>query len=125
VNPPMVGVGLSGLVELAQQHTWLMVLLLWLTVLVGGRLIHRDVQENGEDLESLEVDHQNLANQVQVLDLKQDHIVERQEIVMDRVGVNEQEIQDLRIRHAAEEGDDFFRGGGSDVDPDHSANPGD
>lgn len=110
---------LLDLIEAAQAHTWVMVFVLWLTVVAGGKLIHGKVQDNGNDIEDLAEDHQKMAQEVHAIDLKQDHIVERQEVVLDKIGVNEQEIQELREEQARLDiktkiDDAFYRGDGSD-----------
>jgi len=110
---------LLDLIEAAQAHTWVMVFVLWLTVVAGGKLIHAKVQDNGSDIEDLAEEHQQMAQEVHSIDMKQDHIVERQEVVLDQIGVNEQEIQELREEQARLDvktkiDDVFYRGDGSD-----------
>lgn len=104
------------LVHLAQQHTWLMVLLLWLGSGLAYRSLHNDIEAAHDDVETLDENQDQIAEQVNRVDQKQDHIVSRQEMVLERMGMNAQEIQDLREetarldeRHQSE--DDFLRGG--------------
>lgn len=110
---------LADLVTLVQTHTWVMLLILWLTVVIGGRMIQTSVDELDSDVGTLAENQSDLATEVQAVDMKQDHIVERQEMVLEQMGMNEQEIQELRERHARMEAQredsrgDFFRGGSS------------
>lgn len=111
---------LADLVMLAQDYTWVMVAGIWITVIIGGKMLDSRVKGNGSDIEELAESHQEVAQEVHTIDLKQDHIVERQEMVMETVGVNEQEIQELqqetaRLDAQHDEGT-FFRGG-SRADP--------
>ena len=111
--------GLADLVALAQDHTWFMVVLLWLGTAAAYRSLHSDISEMESDLESVSDSQDQIEEQVNRVDQKQDHIVSRQEMVLERMGMNAQEIQELREdtarldeRHQAE--DDFYRGNASD-----------
>lgn len=118
---------LLDLVELAQSHTWVMLLVLWLTVVAGGKVLHSNISTLDEDVGTLAENQDELQDEVQAVDLKQDHIVERQEMVLEQMGMNEQEIQELRERHARMEAQrqqrnqnpdegSFFRGGSHAAD---------
>lgn len=113
--------GLSGLVEVANQYTGVMVAMMYLAAAIGYRLLDSDIRENGADIEGLADEHRKAQDDLQRVDQKQDHIVSRQEIMLERLGMNEQEIQDLREetarldeRHANDSRDDFYRGPRSD-----------
>lgn len=109
-------VGLADLVTLAQDHTWFMVVLLWLGTAAAYRSLHNDITETQTDVEAMEAGQEQIAEQVNRVDQKQDHVVSRQEMILERMGMNAQEIQELREetarldeRHQQE--DTFFRGG--------------
>lgn len=108
-------VGLADLVTLAQDHTWFMVVLLWLGTAAAYRSLHNDITETQDDVEAMEAGQEQIAEQVNRVDQKQDHVVSRQEMILERMGMNAQEIQELREetarldeRHQQE--DDFYRG---------------
>lgn len=112
-------VGLLDLVELAQQHTWFMVVLLWLGTGLAYRSLHSDIQDVDSDVSTLSSNQDQMAEQVNRVDQKQDHLTSRQEMMLERMGVNAQEIQELREdtarldeRHQSES--DFLRGGSPD-----------
>jgi len=88
--------GLADLVQVSNQYTGIMLALLWLAVPIGWRMLNSRVQDNGEQIDSLADDHDVLESKVQRVDLKQDHVQKRQEVIMDRVGVNENQIQEMR-----------------------------
>lgn len=94
--------GLADLVPLANQYTGIMVAMLWISGGIGWRMLNSRLEDNGDQIDSLAAGQQNLHKKVQRVDLKQDHIQERQEVVMDRVGVNENQIQELHMKHASE-----------------------
>jgi len=109
-------VGLLDLVNLAQNYTWLMVLLLWLGSGLAYRSLSNEQQQIHGDVETLDQNQGQMAEQVNRVDQKQDHVVSRQEMMLERMGVNAQEIQELREdtarldeRHQQE--DTFYRGG--------------
>ena len=111
--------GLADLIELAQDHTWFTVVLLWLGAAAAYRSLHSDIAEMESDVESVSDSQDQIEEQVNRVDQKQDHIVSRQEMMLERMGLNAQEIQDLQEetarldeRHQAE--DDFYRGSTSD-----------
>lgn len=112
-------VGLADLVAFTNEYTGVMVAFLWVAAGVGYRLLKSGINENHDDLELLAADHQGVRQDLHRVDQKQDHIVQRQEVMLDRLGMNEQEIQDLREEHArldAETPDrnDFYRGSPGD-----------
>jgi len=111
--------GLSGLVDVANQYTGIMVAMLWVAAAIGYRLLDSDIQDNGADIEALAEDHEKVQDDLQRVDQKQDHIVSRQEMMLERMGMNEQEIQELREETARlderhDSRDDFYRGPPSD-----------
>jgi len=94
----------------------MMILGMWITAIVGMRYLNTQIQENGSDIEEVADEQQVLESDLQRVDQKQDHIVNRQEMVLERVGMNAQEIQEIQEetarldeRHQAE--DTFYRGG--------------
>lgn len=107
---------------MAQDYTWVMVAGIWITVIVAGRQLATRIEDNGNDIESLHEEHRQVESDLQRVDQKQDHIVSRQEMVLERMGMNEQEIQDLREDtarlDARHENDDRFYRGGSSGQPD-------
>ena len=110
--------GLADLVQLANNYTGIMVALLWIAAGIGWKMLQNDIEEadNTEEIASLAEDHQRVESQVNRVDQKQDHIVERQAVVLNRLGASEQEIQELRedtarLDERHERNDDFLRGG--------------
>lgn len=102
---------LAGLVELSNQYTGLMLAILWLSAGMGYRLLKSDIEDNGEEIETLHDEHgavrgdlRDVKQDVNRVDQKQDHIVNRQEMVLERVGMTEQEITDLREETARLDG---------------------
>ena len=109
-------VGLADLITLAQEHTWLMVVLLWLGTGLAFRSLKNEQQNIHDDVDSLATNQDQMAEQVNRVDQKQDHVVSRQEKMMERMGMNAQEIQELqqetaRLDERHQQGDTFYRGG--------------
>ena len=107
--------GLVDLIELAQQNTWLMVLLLWLGTGLAYRSITSDIDDLAQQHSELESDVDGVGEQVNRVDQKQDHLVSRQEMILERMGMNAQEIQELREETARldekhQHDGDFYRG---------------
>jgi hypothetical protein len=106
--------GLLDLVQLANNYTGIMVAFLWIAAGIGWKLLQNDIEDNGSDIESLADDHQEVREDLLQVDQKQDHVVQRQEIMLERLGMNEQEIQELREDTARldahHEQGDFYRG---------------
>jgi chromosome segregation ATPase len=107
--------GLVDLIDLAQQNTWLMVVLLWL----GSGLAYQSITGSIEDLadqqEEFDQELRTVGEQVTRIDQKQDHVVSRQEMILERMGMNAQEIQELqeetaRLDEIYEQGTHFYRG---------------
>lgn len=92
--------GLAELYELAQQNTATMVFLLWLSAGAGYRLLSNQAKDNGEAIEDLEAVQSDIQKEVRLIDQKQDHILDTQESILERVADSEQELQDLREDHA-------------------------
>lgn len=88
--------GLGELIEITNQNTGVMVAFLWLAGGIGFRFLQSDIEDNGSDIEDLAETHSDFRQDIHRVDAKQDHIVNRQEMVLERMGMNEQEIQDLR-----------------------------
>lgn len=113
-------VGLEGLITLAQNYTWLMVVFLWIGTAAGFKVLHNDISDQQEDLEAVEAGQDQIAEQVNRVDQKQDHVVSRQEMILERMGMNAQEIQELREETARlderhnHDDDSFYRGGTGD-----------
>lgn len=111
--------GLADLVQLANQYTGLMIAILWVAAGVGWKLIQQNIDEVATEVDGLAKDHQETHEQVNRVDQKQDHIVERQEMMLERLGMNEQEIQELREENARldalhDRDDTFYRGASSE-----------
>lgn len=111
--------GLVDLIDLAQNSTWLMVLLLWLGTGLAYRSITSDIEDLSQQHDGLEADVDQVSDQVNRVDQKQDHVVSRQEMILERMGMNSQEIQELREETARldekhQQGSDFYRGSTSD-----------
>jgi hypothetical protein len=107
--------GLVDLIDLAQQNTWLMVLLLWLGTGLAYRSITNDIGELSDQHGELESDVDQVSEQVNRVYQKQDHVVSRQEMILERMGMNAQEIQELREETARldekhQSDGDFYRG---------------
>lgn len=116
--------GLADLVEVANAYTGIMVAFLWLAGGIGFRLLKNEIEDNGSEIETLHEEHAETMQDLQRVDQKQDHIVSRQEMVLERMGMNEQEIQELRedtarLDERHQQGDSpFYRGGSnSQADP--------
>ena len=114
--------GLVDLIDLAQQNTWLMVLLLWLGTGLAYRSITSDIDDLAQQHSELESDVDGVGEQVNRVDQKQDHLVSRQEMILERMGMNAQEIQELqeetaRLDEKHQQGE-FYRGSSSDTGDD-------
>lgn len=108
-------VGLADLITLAQDYTWLMILLLWLGSGLAFRSLKNEQAEIHSDVEALDQNQDQMADQVNRVDQKQDHVVERQEMILERMGMNAQEIQELqeetaRLDERHQQDDTFYRG---------------
>lgn len=88
--------GLLDLVQLAQDNTWMMVLLLIIGQIVIFRLGRSKLNTAATEREEIEETQEDITEQVNRVDQKQDHIVERQEMVLDQMGINSDEIASLR-----------------------------
>ena len=110
--------GLADLVTLAQDHTWFMVVLLWLGTAAAYRSLHSEITDIESDVESVSESQANIKEQVNRVGQKQNHIVSRQEMVLERMGMNAQEIQEIQEEQArldvkTQMDDEFYRGDGS------------
>lgn len=98
---------LAGLVEMANQNTGVMIAFLWLSGTTAYKLVKSDIseveeltEENGNDIDELASDHQDVHADMVRMEQKQDHVVSRQERMMEQMGMNEQEIRELRENSA-------------------------
>lgn len=103
---------LADVIEVAQQNTWVTVVLLWFGAAAGYRSLKADVRDLDGDLETVAEDQDDMAEQVNRVDQCQNRIEERQERILERMGMNAEDIQELKTdqarleeRYSSDEGD--------------------
>jgi len=89
-------VGLADLVYLAQNYNWLMIVLLWLGAPYAYKSVDNNIADIDDKVEGIGVNQAELSEQVNRLDQKQDHLGSRQEKMLERLGMNTDEIQELQ-----------------------------
>jgi len=118
----IVVLGLADLVYLAQNYNWLMIVLLWLGAPYAYKSISNNISDMDEKVEGIGVNQAELSEQVNRLDQKQDHLGSRQEKMLERLGLNTDEIQELQRETARLDErhryDDPYRDDESDGDGD-------
>jgi len=89
-------VGLADLVYLAQNYNWLMIVLLWLGAPYAYKSISNTISGMDEKVDGIGVNQADLSEQVNRIGQKQDHLGSRQEKMLERLGMNTDEIQELQ-----------------------------
>jgi peptidoglycan hydrolase CwlO-like protein len=116
-------VGIQDLIYITQNYSWLMIVLLWLGAPYAYKSIGDDIEEIDNKIEGVGVNQVELSEQVNRLDQKQENLSARQKEMLSRLGMNREEIQELkretaRLDERSENRDDrrFYRGDGDDGD---------
>jgi len=123
INSDPLMVGIQDLIYITQNYSWLMIVLLWLGAPYAYKSIGDDIEEIDNKIEGVGVNQVELSEQVNRLDQKQENLSARQEEMLSRLGMNREEIQELkretaRLDERSENRDDrrFYRGDGDDGD---------
>jgi chromosome segregation ATPase len=89
-------VGVADAVYLAQNYNWLMIVLLWLGAPYAYKSIENNIHDIDDKVEGIGINQAELSEQVNRLDQKQEHLGSRQEKMLERLGMNKEEIQELQ-----------------------------